>query len=106
MPDSMGGGSLQSNVELATAAPAVRQAIDAKLREQLGLDHSKPSRLSVKPAAACGDQKLGPAVTSRTLESTGHNAFTNSSTRVRALLYLFPVVGSERAKPSKWAVAT
>lgn len=38
LPDGMGASSLQSSVELATAHPLVRQAIAAKLREQLGLD--------------------------------------------------------------------
>ena len=38
MPDDTGASSLQSSVELATADLSVRLAIEAKLREQLGLD--------------------------------------------------------------------
>lgn len=38
MPDGKGTSSLQSSVELASADPSVRKAIEAKLREQLGLD--------------------------------------------------------------------
>jgi len=38
IPDAAGGTSLQSSIELATTAPSVQQAIEAKLREQLGLD--------------------------------------------------------------------
>jgi Cap4 dsDNA endonuclease len=38
MEDATGGTSLQSSIELASTAPSVQQAIEAKLREQLGLD--------------------------------------------------------------------
>lgn len=38
MPDGLGGSSLQSSVELGTAHPSVQKTIEAKLREQLGLD--------------------------------------------------------------------
>jgi hypothetical protein len=41
MPDGAGANSLQSSVELATADLSVRQAIEAKLREQLGLDSAE-----------------------------------------------------------------
>jgi hypothetical protein len=42
MPDAAGETSLQSSIELATTAPSVRQAIETKLREQLGLDPAEP----------------------------------------------------------------
>jgi hypothetical protein len=38
LPDGTGASSLLSNVELATVARSVQQTIEAKLREQLGLD--------------------------------------------------------------------
>jgi hypothetical protein len=38
LPDGKGASSLQSSFELATADPSVRQAIEAKLREQLGIN--------------------------------------------------------------------
>ena len=41
MPDGTGANSLQSSVELATVDLSVRQDIEAKLREQLGLDPSE-----------------------------------------------------------------